>query len=227
MSLETLDFDHNVFNQSQRDSDAALAVRFYTMPIQNDVQTVEQGRPIFDDTEMVEIRVRGDRNNVVQRPVREDDKRRFRDAYRDYKDGIAKMESGTPLREWPSMSASMVEELKYLGFFTVEQLAQANDAACSRVPGLTTMKQRAQAFIEFSKGTAPLDKMSKELQDMKARAEAAESSAQDMARRMDQMQQQMNSLVTAQAAAQEEKKMLPQDQVVTSPAAKTQAVQRR
>lgn len=195
MALQEADFDHREFTNPSRDADSSLAVRFYMTPLQDDAESDKQGRPIFVDTEMIEIRVRGDRNNIIQRPIRPEDKKRFRDAYRDFKDDKPESLKGTPLKEWPHMSASMVEELKYLGFFTVEQLAEANDSACSKMPGLTTMKQRAQAFLEFAKGTAPLDKMSRELEETKARAEAAERGQADMSHRLQAMQDQMNQMM--------------------------------
>lgn len=200
MALEELDFDHNLFGQAaNQKGDENLAVRFYTAPIRNDHKSTEAGRPIYDDTEMVEIRVRGDRNNIVQRPVRPDDKRRFRDAYRAYQDGQKALDSGTPLAEWPIASASMVEEMKYLGFFTVEQLAQANDSVCGQVPGLTTLKQKASAYLELAKGAAPIEKLQTEVESQKSRAEAAEAQVRDLAARMGALEAQLK--VTAQAPA--------------------------
>jgi len=180
-----LDFDDAQFvNPQAAQQDANLAVRFYTAPIQNQAKSVDEGRPIFDDTEMVEIRVRGDRNNIVQRPVREDDKRRFRDAYKSYTEGSAQLASGTPLAQWPIMSDSMVEELKYLGFYTVEQVSTASDAVCGKVPGLLTMKQKASAFLELAKGTAPLEKLQEELKETKSTNEALQAQIVELGRRL-------------------------------------------
>jgi hypothetical protein len=191
--MEELEFDHNVFTAQMREADRNLAVKFYSQPIKNDEKTAQEGRPIFDDTEMIEIRVRGDRNNVVQRPIRPEDKQRFRDQYRDYKDGKAAEASGTPLKEWPIMSASMVEELRFLGFVTVEQVAEATDSVCGRVPGLTTMKQKAKAYLEFATTTAPLERLNHELEAQRSRAEAAEASVADLAGRMATMEAQMRA----------------------------------
>lgn len=198
--LQEADFDHRQFAPGAKDADASLAVRFFMMPLQDDVKSDSEGRPIFQDTEMVEIRVRGDRNNIIQRPVRPEDKKRFRDAYRDFKDGNEQALTGTPLKEWPHMSASMIEELKYLGFHTVEQLAQASDAVISKVPGLGTMKQRAQAFLDFAKGGAPLEQMARDLEQSKAAQAAAERLASDMSSRMNAMSEQLNQLMNGRLA---------------------------
>lgn len=180
-----LDFDDSQFvNPQAAQQDANLAVRFYTAPIQNQAKSVEQGRPIYDDTEMVEIRVRGDRNNIVQRPVREEDKRRFREAYKVYTEGSSALSSGTPLSQWPIMSDSMVEELKYLGFYTVEQVSNASDTVCGKVPGLLTMKQKAAAFLELAKGAAPLERLQTELDEAKSINETLQAQIAELGRRL-------------------------------------------
>lgn len=163
--IEELDYDHKVF--TQREADKQLAVRFYMEAVHNEEKSGEAGRPIYDDVEFIEKRVRGDRNNIVMRPARPDDKQQFREAYKDFKSGEESPLSGTPLKEWPSITKSMLEELKHLGFFTVEQLAEASDSVCSKFAGLQTYKQKAKVYLEFAKGNAPIEKYLGELQEIK------------------------------------------------------------
>jgi len=161
--METIEYNHNDFNGQQAEQDRALLVKFFSMPLRNEEKSLEEGRPIFDDVDMIEIRVRGTKDNIVQRPVRPDDKQRFRDAWRHHQDGEKATQSGTPLNQWPVMSTSQVEEMKYLGFVTVEQIAEANDSVVSKTSGLQTLKNKAKAFIEFSKGAAPIEQLQTKL----------------------------------------------------------------
>lgn len=185
MALEQLDFDHREMTQSGGgDADKNLAVKFYLRPLQNQSKSEAEGRPIFEDTEMIEIRVRGDRGNVIIRPVREGDKRRFRDAWRDFKDEKETRHEGTLLSEWPIMTQSQVEELKFLHFFTVEQLAAANDDVCSKVAGMINLKAKAKAYIDFAKGTAPMEQYHSQLVEERNRREAAERNVADLAARL-------------------------------------------
>lgn len=186
--MEQLDYDYEIFNAQQSEADKNLAVRFYTTALRNDARSSEEGRPIFEDTSMIEIRVRGDRNNVVQRPVREEDKRRFRGAYEAFEKQAHSGVEGTPLSEWPVLGQSMVEELKYLGFYTVEQLSEANDSVCSKMPGLTTFKQKAQVFLEFSKGAAPLERMQSQI----------DAQASDIAAANEQLKKMSEALAAAE-----------------------------
>lgn len=171
--LEEADFDVNVFGANSRDADKNLAVKFYAEPTKDEQRSIEEGRPIFTDTEMIEIRVRGDRNNIVQRIARDDDRRRFRDAYLAFKDNKEQEQTGTPLKEWPLITKSLVEELKYFSFFTVEQLAEASDSVCSKMAGLQTYKQKAKLWLEHAKGAAPLEKQAEQIKQLEAALEVA------------------------------------------------------
>jgi hypothetical protein len=188
--METLDYDHNVFNSQQRDADRSLAVRFFTHPLKNDAKSEAAGRPIFEDTEMVEIRVRGDRNHVVSRPVRDTDKQRFRDAYAAFRDGQKELLTGTPLAEWPIASKSMVEELRYLGFTTVEQVAEANDNTVAKVPGLSSLKSRAKAFLDLAKGLSPIETLQSQLETEKSKSQALEAQIADLSARFARLEAQ-------------------------------------
>lgn len=183
--LEEIDYDVSVFSEASRQADKNLAVRFFVMPMQNDVKTTEQGRPIFDDTEFVEIRVRGDRNNIINRPARDEDRRRFRDAYLSFKDQRKELDSGTPLSQWPIMSMSMVEELKYLGFHTVEQVSEASEQACAKVSGLTSLRQKAKIYLEHANGGAPLEKLAADNKALQDQLAAMQAQMAEMSRRLE------------------------------------------
>ncbi len=186
--MDTLDYDHNVFNQQNAEADKSLAVRFFVLPVRDEMESAKEGRPIFKDVVHVEVRVRGARNEVVHKPVDELVKRRFRDAWRAYEQGEELTGQGTPLSEWPSMSKSQVEELKYFGFFTVEHLAGARDDVLNKFPGLRTLRDRARNFMELAKGNAPLEKIQGELDSTKSDLAAAQEQLKDMSRRMAEME---------------------------------------
>jgi len=196
--MEELDHD---WRQHQQGGDENLAVRFFIAPMENAEKSLEAGRPIFDDTEMIEIRVRGDRNNIVNRPVRPEDKKRFRDQWRAYNDDRQEAESGTPLSQWPAASASFVEEMKYLGFRTVEHIASANDAVCSNVVGLTLMRERARSFLEFAKGNAPTDQLNAKVAELTSQLEAERANKADLAKRLEDAEQRINRLAARMADA--------------------------
>lgn len=185
--METLDYDHKLFdpvNMAASKADENLAVRFYIHPLQDEDETAKQGRPIFRDTHMIEIRVRGDRNNIVNRPLRPEDKTRFASAWRAFENHEKQVDQGTPLREWPVMSTSMVEELKYLGFYTVEQLANASDGVIGKYAGLGTWKQKAKAYLDLAAGGAPISELQKQNEDLRSTNEMLKKQLDELSARV-------------------------------------------
>ena len=134
-------------------ADEQLLVRFFLKPRQDQEATMAEGRPIFNDTEYVEIRIPGKRDVQACRPATHQDKQRFNKHYSMFKQRIEAPESGTPLTEWPQIGAAMAAELSFMSIKTVEQLAKVSDGDISRVRGGAALKQRAADFLEFSDHT--------------------------------------------------------------------------
>jgi hypothetical protein len=176
--LDTQDFEQPAGNKG-------VYAKFYYRPEQNESKTMEAGRPIFDDVEYIEIMTPGDAKDIRRRPVRDADKMRFRDAYRKFREGDIEQMSGTPLTEITWINASMREELHYLKCRTVEQLAELNDQACGRTPGLYDLKRKAGEWLKKSNDSAPFLALNKKNEELQAESVALKE-------RLDQMERQMN-----------------------------------
>ena len=150
--------------------------KFYHHAEQDEAASLEEGRPVFRDVEFIEIMTAGDAKDIRRRPVRPVDKQRFQAAYRMFREGNVEQVVGTPLTEVPWISSAMREELQYSKVRTVEQLAELNDQACGRMPGMYDMKRKAAAWLKKSNDAAPFAALHKENEDLKARLEALESS---------------------------------------------------
>lgn len=152
--------------ESREAGDKNVFVKFYTRPVKNDAESDKEGRPIFKDREYIEIRTPGNATNVVQRPVTDLDRQRFRKQYRLFKEDREQMPAGTPLKEVPWITASQVEELLYLRIQTLEMLAEVNDDVCQRMPGMFKLRERAKKFVADAAGAAPLLAMQSQLEEL-------------------------------------------------------------
>ena len=155
------------------DDTAGLVVRFEMYPVKDDKASLEAGRPIYNEVEFIDIRIPGDRTLTVHRPVREADKRRFAVAYRNWKarGGDEGASSGTPLKEWPAVSRSQVEELAFFNVRTVEQLAAVTDGNLKNIGPLLALREKARDFVKAATAGAPLQQMRDELEASKREAE--------------------------------------------------------
>ena len=133
--LDANDWDKNRFA-----GDDKLYVRFYMKPRINIDKSTAANRPIYEDTEYVEIMSPGEKNSIIQRPAWEQDYQRFAKHYTLFKQGQKEQEVGTPLKLAPFLTESQVEELVVLQDShhraprQHERLGDAELHGCARVP---------------------------------------------------------------------------------------------
>lgn len=150
-------------DESRFAGDDRLFVTFSRKPVMQPGPSREAGRAIYKELDFIRIMVPGDKLSIVERPVDEIDRRRFASKYEKWLATQSNAIEGTPLSSLPSMTQAKVEEYKFFGIHTVEQLAGAADSVGQRFFGFNEDKRRANAFIEVAKGNAPLEKMNEEL----------------------------------------------------------------
>lgn len=173
--------DNNPNFLGARNPDAALVVRFHRKPIEQPFRTKEQGRPIFEDVDFIQIFTPGNQLNIIDTPVRPEHKARFPQQWAAYQasHGTESGFVGTPVTAWPFLTASQAEEFKAMKFFTVEQIANASDLqlqSLGMIGGANpqVIRARAQAYLNAASGAAPLESQAAELAEAKARLEQME-----------------------------------------------------
>jgi bifunctional DNA-binding transcriptional regulator/antitoxin component of YhaV-PrlF toxin-antitoxin module len=185
--METYEGDPQDFTPGDsRKGDEHLAIRFFRKAARDDVASAADGVMRFKEVDMIQIMVPGDRDNIIVRPAGAGDIRRFSKQYEDWKrNETSEQLNGTPLELWGKASLAQIEEYRYIGVRTIEQLGALSDAACMKLPGALEMKRKAQAFLEVQKDEAPLRKVQAELEqrdqviaEMAARLNALEGAQQ-------------------------------------------------
>lgn len=146
--------------------DDRLGVLFYMRTVEDKARTLAEGRKCFKEREYVKIMVPGDRLNIIDRPVQRtgvvptDDALRFPKQYARFKQQTEQVaHDGTPLTLWPTISAALAEELKYINVFTVEQLAELSDTYVGKVPRGHELKRKAAEFVTALKDQEAINKM--------------------------------------------------------------------
>lgn len=123
--------------------------RFFTRPIRDEKLSAARGRQVSKEVEMVMIIIPGDKNSLVERRAREADKQRFPKEYEAFRKQQDFVPDGTLLETWGLLSRAQIEDLKYAGLYTVEDLAAVPD---SNLPALgiggRTLRKHAEAFLK-------------------------------------------------------------------------------
>lgn len=150
--------------------DKALAVRFLLEPVKNEAESKKAGRLVCDEVEFCEIRLPGS-TDVIRNVVTDVQRSRFSRQYAAFKNGQDQdVASGTPLKEWPIMTRSQVEEARYLGVRTVEALAQIPDTGIQRLGmGWNDLRKKARDWLLQAKDGSALALLRTENDEMRAR----------------------------------------------------------
>jgi len=152
------------------------APRFFVKAVKLEFRSQQEGRPIFEDREFVEILIPGDRRAIAHEPVGEEHKARWPRQYEAFKAGREAPLEGTPLREWPvsDMMPARVEELAFFNIRTVEELAAVSDAHLQNLGmGARALREKARRFLEVARtGTGPLERLVAETLRQKDEIEA-------------------------------------------------------
>ena len=172
-----------------RDDKGVVAV-FRNDIVKNPGKSIEAGRPIFDDIEVVELRFPGSKNISVFPAMEfshwDDDEinggqraftyaERFTRQYQQFKAHNQQTKSGTPLDYLPFLTEAKRAELRALNIYTAEALTIIDGPELKNLgPGGRELKNQAIAFLETSSDGARLTKMEAELETMRARNQMLE-----------------------------------------------------
>jgi len=170
-----------------KDPDANLVATFRNHAMKNEGKSAAEGRPIFDDVEVVDIRVPGSRNyqtfpahafsahGWVTDPMTGEQSQityaeRFSRQYQQFKQQLQQTKSGTPLAHAPFLTEARRSELRALNIYTVEQLVAVDGQELKNLgPGGRDLKNMATEFITESKTNAPNMQAVAELEALRAR----------------------------------------------------------
>lgn len=167
---------------------ASARPRFYKQAVLNEAKTKVEGRPIYDEEEMVEMIIPGDRNYrqsfLAHEPYNGNGETRaekYAEEYAAFKRGESRAASGTPLEMWPILTTPRVAELKALNILSVDELAALPDSKLKTI-GMDgrQLRDQAKVFLETAAGTASNSAMAAEiaqLKEMLAKVMAANNAA--------------------------------------------------
>lgn len=165
--------------------DSRVWAVFRMHPVVDVIASKEAGRTIKKDVTYIKITQPGEANNqVYDQPATDADVDRFPRQWAAFKANQEQTISGSPLELLFPESPAIVENLRHIGFRTIEQLSEANDTALQGIGmGARQWKERAVSYLatadkgkDFHGLSDRLDKLelkNKELSDRNAALEAA------------------------------------------------------
>ena len=167
-------------NTARFKGDDKLFVEFYKDTLIQERESFEKGRPIYTEKIFIRIMVPGDRRSIIERPVDNVDKMRFKAQYEAYMETGGNDALGTPLASVSWMNKARVKEYEFFGIRTVEQLAGAPDSVSSSFMGFHDDQRMARGVVEGADKVElrqELDDKDQRIADLEARLVVLEEEA--------------------------------------------------
>jgi len=172
-------------------------VMFHKEPIQDHAASAREGRPIFFEKEMIEIRLPGNPHSVWDLPVTDEHREKYSRAYEAFLRGEEMAADGTPIEQLTILNRAQIKELKFLDIHTVEAAAALDDRAIQRFQGGFKLRELAKKYLEQAAGFAPLATVVEENDKLKAQLAAQAVQIEELNKLMVGMQSQLNNYAVA------------------------------
>lgn len=187
--------------------DRNLLVLFYNKPVHNPAKSLAAGRPVFEDTVMVRIAPPGERLNIVERPAKGEDSRRFPLQWQQFQQNKQQTPEGTPIDLLYPDRPAIAATLRANGVHTIEQCAELSANAIENIGmGCQSWVNAAQQILTASnKGVKAvqlrheLEERDREIAHLKRMVEDLKATVQTM--RNERLQQADLALQTLVAGA--------------------------
>lgn len=163
---------------------AGANVYFFNAYNLNREKSLAAGREVYDEIPSISIQFPGHDQTV--RRIEPRDIQEYPEKYAAFMAGSEPVESGTPLSQWTMMNGAAMKELQYLGFKSVEQLAEASDEAKRKMGTLSHYVKKAKEWLEAANGTqAQIVTLQERLDREVARSRKLEEQVQLLIRRVE------------------------------------------
>lgn len=159
-------------------------VQFYNDGIENEKESLAQGRPVFREVTFIKIMIPGNKSEIIERKMRDTDKQEYPMQYQAFMNGVEEPVDGMPLKDWAPITRSQVMELAHFGCKTVEQLAGMADSNAQNFMAIMGLRQKARDWLEEAEKHAPVS--------------AIRAENDQLRNQMAALQDQMDQMVAAQ-----------------------------
>jgi hypothetical protein len=176
MPLELATADELAAEMEPQQRPSGLNVRFFIEVQENEERTKKEGRRVFEDVEMVEIRVPGE-IDILRHPATLQDREQYAAHYERFKASQTQEKvEGFPLSEWAMMRRSQVEEARTRAVHSIEQLATIPDVTLQRFgPGWIDLRQHARDWVKNAKGGSETVRLRSEVQSLTVKVKTLET----------------------------------------------------
>ena len=158
--------------------------RFYLRSCQNKELTKKTGSVVFEDVEYVEMRVPGDKLNIVETRVDDNHRKRWPQYYKAFVEKREQRPEGFPLSAWALATPALISTLAAVNCYTVEQLAGMPETSLPRMHGLLKVQQQAREFLQSKEDAQVISQLQHAKSEMEDRLASQNETIQALKARL-------------------------------------------
>lgn len=199
MSHTGIDWHGDVGTVQYGGGDKSMVVMFYTKAVQNPQKSSQAGRPIFEDQVFVRIHPPGERLNIVDRPAKQDDKRRWPIQWMQFHEHREQIPEGTPIDLLYPDQPSIAAGLRASGVHTVEQCAELSANAIETIGmGAQHHVNAAKKYLDAANKGIGASQLRRELDERDSKIRTLEHQLQLQKHQLDELQKAQSGTVDLQ-----------------------------
>lgn len=146
--------------------DQGQVVLFYIKPIHNPAKSTEEGRPIYTEAVFVKIHPPGERFNIIDRPVKDSDRKRWPQQWALFQQNKEQIPEGTPIGLLYPDHPAVESTLRAHGVFTIEMCAELSGIAIENIGmGAQRYVNDSKKYLEAAKKGVSGSQMRRELEE--------------------------------------------------------------
>lgn len=169
-------------------SDDRLIVLFFNKSVLNVARSKAEGKRIFEAREFVKIQHPGETLNIVERPVLEDDKRRWPRQWDHFIRGNDQIPDGIPVTLLFPAQPNISDMLRGYNVHTVEQLAALSGHAISTIGmGCQEWVNKAAKYLEQAQKGVDFHRFEKAIEEKDRQIATLQRQLNEMSRQVNKV----------------------------------------
>lgn len=168
--------------------DKNLLVMFYNKAVEVPSESVKRGRRYTKDQIYIKIQHPGEVLNIIDRPVQDNDKYRFREQWSKFVSNRTQVPDGTPIDLLFPNHPAIAENLRAYGVYTIEQCSALSANAIETIGrGAQEFVNRAQRYLDSADKGSQFHKLQSENDQLKNQVATLENMIKQMKAQMDHL----------------------------------------
>jgi len=167
-------------------------VRFFLSPMRQGAKSLNNGRPVQELVEHVEISFPGDKSTKYVGPVEQHHIHQYPTQYKAWKESGSAESTGVEgslLTDWPLIPRALCERYNYFGVYTVEQLSALSASPLAKLGASSDeYQQKAKDWLALASKNADAMKLQTELRKRDERVKMLEEKCEKLIEQVTDLQ---------------------------------------